>query len=50
MPWCYDYFETYRLRQGDLDDFLTELFDNYDFLITVSDRIWLKSQIKLKVN
>jgi hypothetical protein len=35
MPWLWDDFDTYRLRQCDLDEYLVKLFGNYDFLTRV---------------
>jgi hypothetical protein len=36
MPYIWDSFETYRLRQKDLEAFLTDCFGNFEFYITVS--------------
>lgn len=36
MAWLWDSYDTYRLNKADVEDHLTELFGNYDFLISVS--------------
>jgi hypothetical protein len=35
MPYVWDTFETYRLRQADLEDLLREKFGPYEFYISV---------------
>ncbi|KAF2735005.1 hypothetical protein EJ04DRAFT_563673 [Polyplosphaeria fusca] len=37
MSWLWDDFETYRLRQSDLDDYLVKLHGNWQFYFRVDN-------------
>ena len=39
MPWQEDSFEVYDLSYEDLDDYLAELFGDYDFYIEVRSEL-----------
>lgn len=46
--WGYRYFDTYDLRQEDLQDFLKGIFGNFDFYINVQAgkyRFWIQRDL-----